>query len=167
MKKKLAIILTALSFGMMAQSSTTNKEDEKFAMEAAKAGAKEIKLGQIAASKGSTAEVRQLGQMMVDQHTQAAAQLKSLADRKGIKLPTDMDTECKKCCDDISKKSGKDFDKAYTEMMVKDHKKVIAEFKKEKDSGKDADLKSWASTTLPTLEHHLQMSEDACKNTKM
>jgi len=166
MKKTIAIMFTALSFGMMAQSSTTNKEDEKFAMEAAKAGAKEIKLGQIAVSKGSTAEVRQLGQMMVDQHTQAAAQLKALADRKGIKLPAE-DAECKKCCADISKKTGKDFDKAYTELMVKDHKKVISEFKMEKDSGKDADLKSWAATTLPTLEHHLTMSETACKNAKM
>ena len=161
-------MLTALSFGMMAQTSTTNKEDEKFAMEAAKAGAKEIKLGQIAATQGSTEQVRQLGQMMVDQHTKAAAELQALADKKGIKLPSaDMDDECKKCCADLSKKTGKDFDKAYTEMMVKDHKKVIAMFKTEKDSGKDADLKAWAASTLPTLEHHLKMSEDACKNNKM
>ncbi len=166
MKKTIAIMLTALSFGMMAQSSMTNKEDEKFAVEAAKAGAKEIKLGQIAAAKGTTDEVKQLGKMMVDQHTAAAAELKTLAERKGIKLPTE-DAECKKCCDDLSKKTGKDFDKAYTAMMVKDHKKVIDMFKMEKDGGKDIDLKNWASTTLPTLEHHLQMSETAEKNAKM
>ncbi len=160
-------MLTALSFGMMAQT-TTGKSDEKFAIDAAKAGAKEIKLGQMAISKGTTPEVRQLGQMMVDEHTKAAAELQASADRKGIKLPSaEADAECKKCCEDLSKKTGKEFDKAYTEMMVKDHKKVIALFKTEKDSGKDADLKSWAASTLPTLEHHLQMSEDACKNTKM
>jgi putative membrane protein len=166
MKKTIVIMLSALSFGMMAQSSMTNKEDGKFVTEAAKAGAKEIKLGQMAATKGSTAEVRQLGQTMVDQHTQAAAKLKTIADRKGISLPAE-DEECKKCCADLSKKTGKDFDKAYSEMMVKDHKKAIAEFKKEADSGKDADLKSFASSTLPTLQHHLQMSEDACKDSKM
>ena len=168
MKRTIAIMLTALSFGMMAQTSTVNMEDEKFVKEAVKANAKEVKLGQIAASKGSTAEVRQLGQMMVDDHTKAGNEIKSLGERKGIKFKEpDMDEEFKKCSDDLSKKTGKDFDKAYTEMMVKDHKKVISEFKKEKDSGKDSDIKSWASTTLPALEHHLSMSETAYKNAKM
>ncbi len=160
-------MLTVFSLGMMAQTSMTNKEDEKFAMEAAKAGTKEIKLGQLAATKGSTPEVRELGKMMVEQHTQAANELKTLAERKSIKLPMDMDAECKKCYNELSKKSGKDFDKAYTEMMVKDHKKVIAEFTTEKNDGKDVDFKEWATNTLPTLQHHLQMSETAHKNAKM
>ena len=168
MKKTIAIMLTVLSLGIMGQSSSVSMEDEKFVKEAIKGNAKEVKLGQIAASKGSTAEVRKLGQTMVDDHTKAGNEIKSLAEKKGIKFEDpDMDKECKKCCDNLSKKAGKDFDKAYTEMMVKDHKKDISEFKKEKDNGKDSDIKSWATTTLPTLEHHLSMSETACKDTKM
>lgn len=167
MKKTIAIMFTALSLGMTAQTKMTNHEDSKFAMEAAKASAKEIKLGQLAASKGSSAEVKQLGQMMVDDHTKASNELKTLAERKGLKLPAEKDEEFQKAYDALSKKSGKDFDKAYTEMMVRDHKKVIGEFQMERDNGKDDDIKSWAQTTLPTLEHHLKMSEDAHKNAKM
>ena len=36
-------------------------------------------------------------------------------------------------------------------MMVKDHKKDVAEFQKESKSGKDADVKSLGPATLPTL----------------
>jgi formate dehydrogenase assembly factor FdhD len=46
-------------------------------------------------------------------------------------------------------------------MMVSDHKKDVAEFKKESKSGKDTDVKSFASTTLPTLQDHLKMAQDA------
>ena len=45
-------------------------------------------------------------------------------------------------------------------MMVQDHKKDVAEFKKESTKAKDADVKSWASATLPTLQDHLKMIED-------
>ena len=44
--------------------------------------------------------------------------------------------------------------------MVTDHKKDVAEFQKESKSGKDSDVKAWASTTLPTLEDHLKMIQD-------
>ncbi|HEY3570771.1 MAG TPA: DUF4142 domain-containing protein, partial [Thermoanaerobaculia bacterium] len=62
--------------------------------------------------------------------------------------------------DHLSKLSGAAFDKAYVSMMVKDHKKDVAEFKKESTKAKDSDVKSFASTTLPTLQDHLKMIED-------
>ena len=52
----------------------------------------------------------------------------------------------------------------YADLMVKDHNKDIAEFKKESSGGSEASLKAFATKTLPTLEHHLMESEKA-KNT--
>jgi len=43
--------------------------------------------------------------------------------------------------------------------MVVDHKKDIADFRKEANSGADSDVKTWASNTLPTLQQHLQMAQ--------
>ena len=48
--------------------------------------------------------------------------------------------------------------------MVKDHKEDICAFKKEAKKGNETDIKTWASNTLPTLEHHKQMSIEACKD---
>jgi putative membrane protein len=68
--------------------------------------------------------------------------------------------EHQKTIDKLSKLSGADFDKAYMNEMLKDHEKDVALFEKEANSGKDADVKSWATSTLPTLRDHLQMARD-------
>ena len=62
--------------------------------------------------------------------------------------------------DKLSKMNGGAFDKAYMNDMVADHKKDIAEFQKEANSGKDPDVKAWASKTLPTLQSHFSMTQD-------
>jgi putative membrane protein len=45
-------------------------------------------------------------------------------------------------------------------MMVKDHKDAIDDFKHESEKGNDAQISAWAKNKIPTLEHHLTMSED-------
>ena len=52
-----------------------------------------------------------------------------------------------------------DFDRSYMRETVKDHKKDIAEFKKEAANGKDPEIRDWAAQTLPALEEHLKMAE--------
>jgi putative membrane protein len=120
-------------------------------------GMEEVELGQLAAQKASSPEVKNFGQHMVDDHSKANDQLKQLATQKGVTLPASMSAAQKQDVNKLSKLSGAAFDSAYVSMMVKDHKKDVAEFQKESKSGKDSDVKSWASTTLPTLEDHLKM----------
>jgi len=64
------------------------------------------------------------------------------------------------------KKNGKDFDKAYINMMVDDHKKVISSFEDESKKGSDADIRAFADSTLHTLRHHLQEAEKCKKMEK-
>ena len=85
---------------------------------------------------------------MVDDHSKAGDDLKSLASQKNVTLPTDMDAKSKATYDRLSKLNGAAFDKAYMRDMVSDHRKDVAEFKKEANSGKDPDVKSWASLRL-------------------
>ena len=59
----------------------------------------------------------------------------------------------------MEKLSGAEFDRAYMDEMVADHKKDVAEFRKQSMSGKDSDLKAFAGKTLPTLEDHLKMAQ--------
>jgi len=44
------------------------------------------------------------------------------------------------------------------EVLVKDHEKAVQLFSTEAQEGKDADIKAFASKTLPTLQEHLQMA---------
>jgi putative membrane protein len=131
--------------------------DHKFAMEAAMGGMMEVELGRIAAQKGASDEVRQFGQRMVDDHSKAGDDLKQVAEGKGHTLPTALDAKHQAMIQKLNALSGEKFDKEYVKMMVKDHKKDVAAFQKEAGGGMDADIKSFASRTLPTLQEHLQM----------
>src|SRR4051812_33416448 len=70
-------------------SSGLSMSDKKFIKDAADGGLAEVELGQLAASKGSSDEVKKFGQRMVDDHGKANDQLKQLASSKQVNLPTE------------------------------------------------------------------------------
>ena len=63
--------------------------------------------------------------------------------------------DAQKTADDLAKKSGKDFDKAYVDAMLDGHKNAVKLFEDASQNCKDADLKAFATKTLPTLKMHL------------
>ncbi len=135
--------------------------DTMFAMEAAQGGLAEVKLGQLAADKAGSADVKAFGQKMVDDHTKANDQLKSIAGQNGMTLPTTMNAKDQAIYDKLSNESGAQFDKAYMRSMVKDHEEDIKVFKKEAEKGKNPQLKQFAQQTTPILESHLEMAKSA------
>lgn len=132
-----------------------DEQDAKFAVAAANGGMAEVELGQLAQQKAANAKVKDFGGMMVNDHSKANVELKALAKSKGITLPAAVDAEEQKVKDELSAKSGADFDKAYVSNMIDDHKKDIKEFEDASKNCKDADLKAFAVKTLPTLKMHL------------
>src|ERR1044072_6792701 len=123
-------------------------------------------MGSLAAQNGQSADVKSFGNRMVNDHGKANDELKALAANKGVTLPTDVDAEHKAKQDELAKKSGKDFDKAYIDDMVKDHEKDVAEFQKESTAAQDSDLKVWVSKTLPTLQDNLRQAKETAAKVK-
>ena len=141
-------------------SSQLSAADQTFVRKAAQGGMAEVELGKLATQKASSEDVKKFGQRMVDDHTKANDQLKQIAGNKGVTLPTDLDSKDQALKDRLSKLDGEKFDQAYMKNMVRDHTKDVSEFRKESTSGKDSDLKSFASQTLPTLEDHLKEAKN-------
>jgi putative membrane protein len=137
-------------------TATLAESDRKFVMEAARGGVAEVELGKLASERASSDAVKQFGQRMVTDHGAANEALKDLAGTKGVALPTDLDPKHRKLRDRLAKLSGAAFDRAYVDEMVKDHRKDVADFRREAGRARDADLKTWAGKTLPTLEDHLK-----------
>lgn len=139
--------------------STSIEGDTKFAVAAADGGMMEVELGKLALTHASSADVKKFAQMMVDDHSKANGELKTLAQSKNISIPGTLSNKNQDKYNDFAKKNGTDFDKAYASFMVDDHKEDIDAFKKEAQDGKDADLKNWAAGKVATLEHHLMMAQ--------
>lgn len=134
--------------------------DVHFMMKAAQGGMAEVKLGQLATEKGSNPDVKVFGQKMIDDHTKANDQLKSIAQEQGVNLPTSLNGKDQATYDRLSRLSGAEFDKQYAKHMLMDHQEDVKDFQKEANNGKDEKVKSFASQTLPVLQQHLQMVKD-------
>jgi putative membrane protein len=141
--------------------SSSGSEDIEFVLDAAKGGLAEVELGKLASDRAQNDEVKKFAQRMVDDHTKANDQLKQIAESKSIKLPTDVEPKDKALMERLEKLNGPAFDRAYMNAMVNDHAKDVNEFKREANSGRDSEVKSFASSTLPTLEEHLQHAKQA------
>lgn len=128
--------------------------DKEFVMRAAQGGMTEVELGKEASEKGGTSEVKDFGNRMVKDHTAANDELKSLAEKKGIALTDKLDARHQGQVDKLSRLSGSAFDKAYVTNQVRAHESTVQLFQEEAQSGQDADLKAFASRTLPTLQDH-------------
>ncbi|MBC9933442.1 DUF4142 domain-containing protein [Chitinophaga qingshengii] len=140
-----------------------DNNSSEFAVKAANGGMLEVQMGKLAQEKAQNPRVKAFATMMVNDHSKANDELKELATKKNITLPAELSTASKDHIDKLSKKSGKDFDKDYMDMMVNDHDEDVKEFDKAAGSLEDMDLKSWAGKTLPTLRTH-QDSAKAIKS---
>lgn len=130
-------------------------------IEAAKGGMEEIELGRLAVERGSTNEVRQFGQRMVDEHTKANEELKGMYSEEQIELPKELTAKQKADVARFTRLSGAAFDRAYIkEAGVSDHIKAEKLFQNEATRGVDKDLKEFAARTLPTIREHLRMARE-------
>ena len=139
----------------VANAMGVNDKVADFAVKAANGGMLEVDLGKLAQQKAVNKKVKDFGQMMVTDHSKANDQLKALAAQNNITLPDSVGNDNRSQINDLSKESGKDFDKDYIDKMVSDHKDDIDLFEKAaKDSSYGA-FQSFAVKTLPTLYKHL------------
>ena len=135
-----------------------SQKDVNFIQKAAGGGQQEVENGKMAEKQGKSADVKRIGARMVADHTKANKELTELANRKGVKFNT---SGVK--AQDIG---AADFDRQYLKLLELNHKNDIAEFQKEAKSGDDHDVKAWAAKTLPMLQGHLAMVEDAMRKVK-
>ena len=131
----------------------------EFAVKAANGGMMEVEGGKLASEKASSKRIKSFGDMMVKDHSEANDKLKRIATGLNIALPDTLSYDSKTELNKLANKKGKDFDKAYMNMMLEDHKNDLTEFRRAADNLKDSSIKSFAETTLPVLEKHLDSVE--------
>jgi putative membrane protein len=135
-----------------------NKKQEKdaqFLVDATGINLEEIQLGQLAQQKGSIADVKELGKMMVQAHTKSLKEVRAIAQTKQVTVPDSATAKAQDAYAMLNAKSGNDFDKAYCQLMVDGHKDAIKKFEKVSADSRDGEIKDWATTMLPDLRKHL------------
>ena len=156
-----ATLALAVSLGAhAADAGKLSGQDKSFLKDAAEGGNAEVEGSKVALDKSGNADVKTFAQMMVDDHGKAGTELKGLADQKGVKVSDTPSMTKKTEIKLLSERKGSSFDQHYADSIgVKAHQDTIKLFQKEVDKGSDADVKAWASKTLPTLQHHLEAAQ--------
>jgi len=118
----------------------------------------EVTLGRIIQNRGSSAQVRQFGAMLVRDHSNGLAQAQRIADRLRLRIPATLTPEARREQFLLRRLSGRAFDREVRRYMIDDHRKDIAEFRAQARSG-DRATAGYAAATVPIMRNHLNMAQ--------
>lgn len=172
MNKFLAILAatTMLSGAVYAQSVSEktgvnstlgiSPTTQDFVTEAANSDMLEIEAAKVAQQKGNAAE-KTFASMMITDHSQTTSDIKGLISSGKVKaeLPNALSSSAQSKLDKLKEAKNEDFAATYDPMQVSAHKDAVSLFERYGKGGDNADLKAWASKTLPALKHHLEMAQ--------
>lgn len=149
---------------LLAQTPDAPKSPDKmFLHKASQGGYAEVQLGQLAAQKGNSDEVKKFGQKMVDDHSALNDQMKPFVESAGLKPPMKLDKKDQAEYDKLNGLSGDAFDKEYITFMVKDHHGDLREFRKEEATTTDASLKDAVAKGESVIKEHTEMADKLAK----
>lgn len=153
-----SVATLALGTSALAQSAgDASDADKQFVSEALMGGMAEVQLGHVASQKGTSQDVKQFGQKMVEDHTKMGGQMKGVASQVGVTPPTLLSPKDQVIKTRLESLSGKQFDDAYIRAMVKDHEADLKAFQNEASTGTSQAVKDAASQGATVVSMHLEM----------
>ena len=128
--------------GTSGEAAGVRGADRDFVRDAAITGMAEIELGRMALDRSRDADVKKFAQMMIDDHTKAASNLKSVAASHRIDVPAQVDDDHRDKAEALGKKSGTEFDQDYADAMVDGHQAFVDKLESRIDKDTLAEWKS-------------------------
>ena len=145
---------------MPATTSEPAPATQDFVNAAASGGLFEVEAGKVAEAQGQNKDIKSFGARMVKDHTKVNKELQAAvkADKAGnLQLPTDMTADQRSKLDQLKNAKGADFDKAYAQAMVDDHKEDLGKFQAYAQGGDDPKIRAFARKTAAVVKMHLAM----------
>jgi predicted outer membrane protein len=131
-----------------------SEQDRMFVTAAGHGGAFEAGAGRHASNNAADEAIRAFGSQMVAEHTVTGASLRNLAVGLGLTVPDAPDAQQRTVLAFLVKLTGPALDCVYAPMEYFDHVATIGAFEREATFGTNPQLRSFASTMLPTLREH-------------
>jgi putative membrane protein len=126
----------------------------------------EIEQAKLAVRKAKDPQVKAFAQMMIDHHGAEQKKEQQLATSLSLQpettqTSTQLQTDSQNAISSLSSQNGADFDKAYIDLQVKEHRDVLdAIDNKLIPSAKNAQLKQALTDFRPKVQDHLQKAQD-------
>lgn len=160
------LIVAGLLAATRAGAADTSLSDKgsDFIKEASQGNQAEISMAQLAEQKSQSSEIKNLAQMLEQDHQQAQQKLQAIAQTHSVTLDTNPSWSERRAQSKLEKLNGADFDQQYAKDMLEDHVTDIKKYQKAAANIQDTDVKDYAQNCLGTLQNHLQHAESAAKS---
>lgn len=146
-----------------AADTSLSRKGESFIKEASEGNQGEIALAELAQQKGQNPEIKNLAQMIQNDHQQSQEKLQTLAQAHGTTVNEGLTWSQKREQGKLEKLSGADFDQQYAKAMLEDHVNDLNKFQKAEGELQESDLKQFAQENMAAMQKHLQHAEMAAK----
>jgi putative membrane protein len=129
-----------------------------FLIEAVDARMMDLAQGRLAKERGTTAAIREYGDLMINDQTRLLNELKIIAASKEIVLPSTISRKKEDALAELRDEEGEAFDEKFIRMMITDHRRDVSKFRTA-TSFDDGDVKTFATNNLPLIQSHLNKIE--------
>jgi putative membrane protein len=149
-----ALLLSARASFADGSSAPTAEapNDQDFLVHALSINQLELVLGQMAAGRGYTAEVRAMGAKMVQKHTEFGRRLGDLAHRPAAAGAPGLSEDQRRTVARLAALSGSDFDRSFKETIDAGHVQELAMYRDEASRAADPRLRALAQSRVTTLQ---------------
>jgi putative membrane protein len=150
------VILLALATAPAAHAASTelNAQDKTYLVTVHQANLAEIAAGKLAQSKGSSQQVKNLGAMMVTDHTKLDAGLRQVATAVKVSLPAAPTADLQAMQAKLANAPASEFDAMYVSAQVIGHAQVMQLGAREAAAGADTTVKQAAAAAAPIVAEH-------------
>lgn len=138
--------------------------DERFLKDAFDHLTEGVAIGQLAVRQGQSAEVKKIGHQIVTDDTAGLDKLRTLAQKNGLALPQAPPADQMKAVGTLSKLSGKQFDDAFLAQVRKRDDGALNAFSQESKTGKNDDLKTYASGQIQVIRGQIDQIKTGVTN---
>lgn len=138
-----------------------NEKTKEFIRKASASGKFEVDSSELAKKSAQSTEVKSFAQRMIEDHTKANKDLAAAARQAGAQVPEPkLEPKHEEVISQLKKQTGQAFDRTYVDAQVSAHRQAVDQFQAYAKQGDNAQIKQFATQTLPVLQKHLESAAD-------
>lgn len=153
------------AMGGMNDSAAAAMPAADYVTQAAASDMFEIRSSELAADKAESAEVKELAQMLITDHTRSSNELKTIAAsmQPQLDVPAALPAAMQSQIDQLEGASGAEFDRLYATQQVQAHQQALDLHRRYAEAGDAAQLKTFAERTAGVIEGHLERAQQLAR----
>jgi putative membrane protein len=150
-----SIALVVGGYGAGSAQAAPSSQDTQWMVAAHQSNLAEISAGNSSQSRAATAEVRRLGAMFVQMHTDMDTELSAAAAQLGVQLPATPSPAQQQALAAVEANSGSAYDAAWLTQQRAGHQQALDATKTETSAGSDPTVVALATAAVPVIQSHL------------